>query len=128
MEFLDVHKQAPRVGVRLPPVRWSLPPEHCYKANFDMAFFENSGCAAIGVVYRDHIGSVIVALSQKIAMAQSVELVEALAAKQSVVFAKELSLFIMVIEGDSFRVIQALKDIRADAAHCMVMLSKRVEI
>lgn len=76
-----MHKQAPRAGVCLPPVRWSLPLEHCYKANFDATFFENSVCAGIGVVYRDHIGSVIVALSLKIVMAQSVVLAEALAAK-----------------------------------------------
>ena len=38
-------------------------PEQHYKGNFDAAFFDDSGCARIGVVFRDHKGQVIAALS-----------------------------------------------------------------
>ena len=51
-------------------------------------------------------------MSQKIPLVQSMELAEALAARRAVVFAKELSLFNVEIEGDRSRVIKALTDPR----------------
>ena len=80
-------------------VRWSPPPEHCYKASFNATLFENLDCAGIGVVYQDHAGNFIAALSQKIAMVQSVRLTEVFAARRSMVFAKKLSLFQVMIMG-----------------------------
>ncbi|KAK7816272.1 hypothetical protein CFP56_000560 [Quercus suber] len=47
----------------------------------------------IGVVVRDYNGNVIGALSQKIALPQSIEHAKALAASWAVAFAKELGLF-----------------------------------
>ena len=82
--------------------------EQHYKGNFDAAFFDASGCAGIGVVFRDHTGQVIAALSQKIPLVQPVELAEALAARRGVGFALELSLFSVELEGDCSRVISAL--------------------
>jgi len=58
------------------------------------------GCVGIGVVFHDYTGNIIAALSQKIPLVQSMELAEALAARRAVVFAKELSLFNVEIEGD----------------------------
>ena len=86
--------------------------EQHYKGNFDAAFFDASGCAGIGVVFRDHMSQVIAALSQKIPLVQPVELAEALAARRAVGFALELSLFSTLfsveLEGDCSRVISAL--------------------
>lgn len=50
------------------------------------------------------------ALSQNMALVQSVEMVEALAARRVVEFAMELIFFDVQIEGDCLRVIQALQD------------------
>ena len=44
-------------------------------------------------MFRDSLGNVITALSQKIVYTSSVELAEAMAARRAVVLAKELSLF-----------------------------------
>ncbi|XP_075659605.1 uncharacterized protein LOC142629488 [Castanea sativa] len=63
----------------------------------------------LGVVIRDCHGQVIAALSQKVQMPISVEAAEALAAYRAIVFAKELCIFKVVVEGDCLRVIQALK-------------------
>ena len=71
--------------VRRPLVRWSPPPEHCYKASFNATLFENLDCAGIGLVYRDHAGNFIVALSQKIAMVQSMKLTEVFTVRRSMV-------------------------------------------
>lgn len=108
LEFLEAHKQEQRGLVRRPQVRWSPPLDGSYKENFDTAIFEGSNCARIGVVYRDHAGNVIVALSQKIGSTHTIQMAEALAARRAMVFARDLSLFNVIIEGDCLRVIQAL--------------------
>ena len=46
---------------------------------------------------------------QNIGLIQSVEMDEALAARRAMLFAKEYSLFRVIIEGDCSRVIDALK-------------------
>ena len=70
--------------------------------NFDTTFFVEIGSAGVGVVVRDCDGQII-------GLVQSVEMVEALAARRAVRFAIELCLFQVIIEGDCSRVIAALK-------------------
>lgn len=55
----------------------------------------------------------ITALSQKIPLVQSMELVEAMAARRALFFAKELSLFDVEMEGDCSRVLAALNMVRS---------------
>ena len=62
----------------------------------------------IEVAIRDYNGNVIGALSQKIALPQSIKHTEALVASQAVAFAKELSLFEVIFEGDCLRIIKAI--------------------
>lgn len=108
MEFLDENKQPPRSAPQHDQVRWIPPSEQNYKGNFDAALFDDSGCAGVGVVFRDHRSQVIASLSQKIRLVRTVELAEALATRCAVQFAKELNLFYMEIEGDCSRTISAL--------------------
>ena len=107
-EFHDVHKKVPRMAVRSSDSRWKPPASGMYKINFDGAVFEEQSCAGLKVVIRDSAGLVIGALSQKIRYPSSMDMVEALASSRVVVFANELCLQSMVVEGDSLRVIQAL--------------------
>ena len=65
-EFFKVQKKALKPDINHPPIKWTLPPETVYKANFDVALFEHLGLAGLGVVFRDSGGNIIVALSQKI--------------------------------------------------------------
>ena len=67
------------------------------------------GYAGLGVVIKDCNVNIIAALSQKIKLPHSVETVEALAAHKAVIFAKELSIFKVVVEGNCLQVVQALK-------------------
>ena len=80
-------------------MKWTLPSESIYKGNFDAAFFDASRYAGIGVGFRDFQGQIIAALSHKIPLVQSVELAEAMIAHRAMLFAKELSLFDVEIEG-----------------------------
>ena len=66
--------------------------------------------AGLGIIIRDESGLIIAALSQKIPLPSSVELVEALAAQRALIFAQEISIFKAEVEGDSLKVIQALNN------------------
>ena len=112
-EYFNANSQPSHRAPRPARVRWCPSPEQHYKGNFDAAFFDASGCAGIRVVFRDHTGQVIVALSQKIPLVQTVELAEALAARRAVGSALELSLFSVEIEGDCARVISALNALKS---------------
>ena len=111
-EYFNAKSQPSQCSPRPARVCWCPPPEQYYKGNFDAAFFDASGCAGIGVVFRDHTGQVIAALSQKIPLVQTVELAEALATRRAVGFALELSLFSVELEGDCSRVISALNALK----------------
>ena len=111
IEYFEIHKQPPKIQRRVVPTCWLPPSKGVFKANFDAAFFGNSGMAGIGVVC-DCEGEIIAALSQKICEPHSVDVAEALACSRSVAFVRELSLFSVVVEGDSLRVVQAITNKR----------------
>ena len=106
--FHDVHKKVPQMVVRSSDSQWKPPASSMYKINFDGTLFEEQASASLGVIIRDSTGLVIGALSQKIRLPGSVDMVEALATSRAIVFAKELCLQSMVVEGDSLQVIQAI--------------------
>ena len=89
-------------------VHWSPPPISWCKANFDGAIFQELGAAGLGVVIRDHEGSVIGALFERIALPPSVEDVEALAGRRAIAFAKEIGLQEVIFEGDAEIIINSL--------------------
>ena len=80
MEYLDANVQQSRAIPRRTPARQSPPSKQNYKGNFDAAFFYASGCVGIGVVFCDHMGQIIAALSQRIPLVHSMELAEAMVA------------------------------------------------
>lgn len=122
-EFLEVHKLDLPVVCRRPRARWHPPPLGCYKANVDAALFEGLDSMGIRVVFRDHEGCIIAALNQRVRLPQSIEMAEALAARKVVVFAKELSLSDVIIEGDCLRVAQA----RAASGRCNTLFGQVIE-
>ena len=64
------------------------------------------------MVFHNHKGQVIVWLSQKMPLIQTVELVEVLATRRVVWFSLELSLFGVDFKGGCSRVILALNDLK----------------
>ena len=106
-EFWNLNSKKHGASIPRPVVHWSPPPEDCFKINFDAAYFEDLGLAGIGVVCRDHSGQAIVALCQNLGKVQSAEMAEALAAQRAMIFAREMSLFDIIVEGDCLTVIQA---------------------
>ena len=66
------------------------------------------GAVGLGVVIRDAEGSMIGALMERIPIPLAVAMVEALACRRAVLFAKELSIFYATFEGDLEIVTNAL--------------------
>ena len=89
-------------------VRWIPPIYPLYKVNFDRATFKKLGAAGLGAVVRDHTGSVLEALVERIHLPSSPAVVEALACRRALYFAKELSIFEVSVEGDSEVIIKAI--------------------
>ena len=107
-EFWNVNSKEHGASIPCPVIRWSPPPEDRFKINFDATYFEDSGLASIGVVCRDHSEQAIAALCLNLGKVQSVEMVEALAARRAMIFAREMSLFDIIVDDDCLTVIQAL--------------------
>ena len=93
---------------------WKPPSLGLFKINFDGATFESLNQAGIGVVIKDEHGLVIAALSQRIPLPSSVSMVEALAARRALIFAQEISIFSVEVEGDSLQVIRAINNKKLD--------------
>ena len=108
-------------------MKWQPPGAGLFKINFDGAVFEDRKLAGLGIVIRDESGLIIAALSQKIPLPSSVDMVEALAARQALIFAQEISIFKAVVEGDSLKVIQALnnpKPNRTQLGHIIIDIQR----
>ncbi|XP_030930858.1 uncharacterized protein LOC115956689 [Quercus lobata] len=87
---------------------WSLPHAPGFKVNMDAAIFENLRSVGIGVVIRDHLGSVRAAMSKKLrAMLGPLE-IEAKAMEEGLRFAWDRGFRAATFEGDSLLVHQAL--------------------
>ena len=102
----------PRMAVQSMNLHWKPPNLGVYKVNFDGALFLEQRCTGLGLVVRDSVGLVMAALSQRVRLPGSADVVEALAARRAICFAQELNLHNVVIEGDSLKVIQAIIDTR----------------
>ena len=94
VEFLGANKQA------IWSVRWLSPPENCYKANFDTTMFKSLGYAGIELVVQNHLGGGGggEALSQRIALPQTMALAETRATHRTVTLAQEMSVFRVQVE------------------------------
>ncbi|KAK9986630.1 hypothetical protein SO802_031581 [Lithocarpus litseifolius] len=98
----------PRQAVKPRVVRWIPPISPSFKINFDGACFKEMGTAGMGVVVRDCSGSVLGALSQRIQLPSSAAIVELLACRRVMLFAKELRITNYTFKGDAKVVLQEI--------------------
>jgi ribonuclease HI len=91
-------------------IKWQPPSRHNFKINYDGAVFKETNEAGIGVVVRNKAGHVMASLVQKVRYPQSVESIEAWAAKRAVQFVSEIGLKEAEFEGDSKTIVAALND------------------
>ncbi|XP_075669770.1 uncharacterized protein LOC142639490 [Castanea sativa] len=111
--YLSEYKEFNRATVKhLKPwtVRWKLPNPHYFKTNFDGAVFAETREVGIGVVIKNDMGQVKVALSEKIHALASIIVLEMLVARRATAFTREMGIGNCILEGDSQIVIKALQD------------------
>lgn len=107
------HIRAAAVSSRI--VRWIPPILPHAKINFDVAIFKDSDSAGIVVVVRNNSGTVIAALSQRVLIPTSAAMVEVLACRRAMDFAKDISALDCIFEGDAEVVIIAI--CKKDVSH-----------
>lgn len=117
-DFRDVQSLSLHPLVQREVVRWKPPSSGLFKINFDGALFDNLALAGLGIVIQDEQGLIIAALSQRIPLPSSVVMVEALAARRALIFAQEISISTVEVEGDSLQVIRAIRNQKQDRS-CM---------
>ena len=89
-------------------VKWRPPIALCVKVNFDGAMFSQDGLAGIRVIIWNDQGLAMVALSHQIPSPTSMEMVEVIAARRALMFAKELEFDKVEVEGNSESVVNAI--------------------
>lgn len=104
-------------------IHWSLPHPPGFKVNVDGAIFENLSAVGIGVVVRDHLGSVRAALSMKIQGLLGPLETEAKAMEEGLRFAWDRGLRTASFEGDSLVVYQSLTGLATPSASISNIIS-----
>lgn len=84
-----------------PPIGW-------YRINFDGAVFVKEIVVGLGSMIRNENSLIMTALSQKNPLPASIDMVEVLAATWTLLFAKELGLEYVTLEGDAEIIINAI--------------------
>ena len=109
-------KQRKEPQSRVGPVQWQPPPVGLVKANFDGAVFGEEKEGGIGVVIHSNEGQVLAALSEKVLMPTSMEILEILVARRVAFFARELGFRKVCFEGDADLVVKSLQAGKASNA------------
>ena len=112
----------PELQSFLARVKWLPPSVDCLKINFDGAIFKAEELSGIGVAIRESHGLVIALLSEKLPRAYSAEEVEVLAAARALVFAREIGVDNIILEGDSSTVIKALQGEDRSLSACGLLI------
>ncbi|XP_075651545.1 uncharacterized protein LOC142622019 [Castanea sativa] len=90
---------------------WTPPTFPSYKVNVDAARFMAQKAVGAGVIIRDHEGNFIAELSQKFHAPLGTVEAEGKAFEAGILFAKQMGIRDLVLEGDSVIVVQALKQV-----------------
>ena len=99
-EYHSMQDYSTQQDVVLHSTQWWPPPHLIYKINFDGATFIDTNSVGLGVVACDSDGMVIASLSERIKLPPTVANLEALACRRAILFALELELQDVVLEGD----------------------------
>ena len=104
-------------------IKWQPPSRHNFKINYDGAVFKETNEAGIGVVVRNKAGHIMALLVQKVRYPQSVESIEAWAAKCAVQFVSEIGLKEAEFEGDSKTIVAALNNPHHCSTHYGLLIA-----
>lgn len=108
--LLIIKNPTPGCKRRASEVGWCAPANGWLKINFDGALFKELKAVGVGVVIRNHLGEVMAALSERLPFWVDSDCAEAYAATKAVELARDLGLTDIHLEGDSLRIVKALRE------------------
>uniref|UniRef100_A0A5B7BVL5 RNase H type-1 domain-containing protein n=1 Tax=Davidia involucrata TaxID=16924 RepID=A0A5B7BVL5_DAVIN len=97
------------VWVRVGAASWSPPHEGVFKVNVDGSWVPGDTVGGMGGVIRNHKGEVIGGFAKCLKQCVSAEHVEALAMLHGVIFARDIGIQDVEVEGDCLRVLLAVE-------------------
>ncbi|XP_023895856.2 uncharacterized protein LOC112007728 [Quercus suber] len=89
---------------------WVPPVFPWYKVNIDAAVFSQLGMIGVGVIIRDHLGSVVTALSKRLPLPLDPLEEEAKAMDEATIFAWDIGVKDAIFESDSMLVFHAMEN------------------
>ncbi|XP_023925795.1 uncharacterized protein LOC112037216 [Quercus suber] len=89
---------------------WVQPVFPWYKVNIDAAVFSQLGIISVGVIIRDHLGSVVATLSKCLPLPLDPLEVEAKAIDEATIFAWDIGIRDVIFESDSLQVCHAMEN------------------
>ncbi|KAL6968459.1 hypothetical protein U1Q18_034262 [Sarracenia purpurea var. burkii] len=101
-----MEKEHPHTQVQ--EVKWKPPVGDFFKVNFDGAC-RKFGPNGIGIVVRDNRGRIVAFLAEPTQQSMDCDLVECRALWKAILFARDLGIRNIHVEGDSLTVINAVK-------------------
>ncbi|KAK7832966.1 hypothetical protein CFP56_026054 [Quercus suber] len=107
-EFQHAHTVEPSHLSTRPQTKWKPSPMDWFKINFDGVVFQEKNEAGLVIIICDDHGLVMAALTQVIPLPTLLEMVEVLAARKALIFAKELTFDHIILKGDSNIAIHAM--------------------
>ncbi|XP_042939343.1 uncharacterized protein LOC122274364 [Carya illinoinensis] len=90
------------------PSRWTPPPSNWVKINWDAAVNVDQGRIGIGLVARDHEGSILATKKLSVPSLAEPVLAEALGAFHAASMARELGLNSVMLEGDALQIVAGI--------------------
>ncbi|XP_074303828.1 uncharacterized protein LOC141638324 [Silene latifolia] len=105
---------------------WKAPPIGSWKVNVDAAMFEGVG-SGMGVVIRDHEGSVVRAAVQHVRQKWNVDVIEAKAAALGLSLAYQMGVQSVILESDSLQIISILKSGKVPLSYLGNVITEIVE-
>lgn len=95
------------------PIVWKIPPSSIIKVNWDVAVDKQNKCIHIGIIVRDHKGSVLAAISSTKLVLLDLVTTEAFATLYAAEFRCDLALQKIILEGDVISIVKSseVKDI-----------------
>ena len=105
---------------------WIPPPSNVFKVNVDAAMFTSQRAVAVGVIIRDDKDRIKAAMSKKINAPLRVVEAEAMAHEVGLVFAKDIGIHNLIMEGDSLIIYRVLCE-TLDPPFSVVAIIQRVQ-
>ncbi|XP_075640446.1 uncharacterized protein LOC142612215 [Castanea sativa] len=105
LEEYQLAHQRPSKFKEVVDSRWTPPNFPWYKTNVDAAVFPHLGMIGVGVIIRDHGGSVVAAMSKRMSLALGPLEAEAKAMDEATMFARDIGAQDVIFESDSIKVV-----------------------